>query len=221
MFYFDGEGRRSLFRGLAGELPRPRNIHNSTWGWATVLRDMDIRGALCSELHTQYADGETAIVEELGICRGAARVDVAVINGQLCGYEIKSEADTLERLPRQAELYNAVFDRVTLVVAKNHLGDALRETPSWWGIWTAAATIGGGVELSSGRPGSPNASVDPRAVVEFLWRDEALALLAARDADRGYRSKRRGDIWDRVCEVYSPTEIRQAVSQALRRRKGT
>ena len=66
-------------------------------------------------------DPQTLIVEELGIRQGAARVDVAVVNGSLHGYEIKSARDTLERLPKQSELYSSVFDTITLVTAENHL----------------------------------------------------------------------------------------------------
>ena len=46
---------------------------------------------------------------------GAARVDIAVINGHIRGVEIKAEADSLERLPRQVEAYGRVVDRATLI----------------------------------------------------------------------------------------------------------
>ena len=44
----------------------------------------------------QLWDGKGKIdVEELGVCRGRVRVDVAVVNGTLHGYEIKSDRDSL------------------------------------------------------------------------------------------------------------------------------
>jgi hypothetical protein len=68
----------------------------------------------------------------MGIWSGSVRIDVAVINGELTGYELKSDRDTLERLPLQAELYSRVFDRLILVVGKRHAKKAIEHIPEWW-----------------------------------------------------------------------------------------
>jgi len=39
------------------------------------------------------------MLHELGILNGATRIDIAVITGQIEGYELKSERDTIQRLP--------------------------------------------------------------------------------------------------------------------------
>jgi len=62
-----------------------------------------------------------------------------VVNGKLHGYEIKSDADTLKRLPAQAEVYSAVFDLVTIVVGEHHLDTVRAIVPEWWGIVKAAS----------------------------------------------------------------------------------
>jgi hypothetical protein len=49
----------------------------------------------------------------------------------LWGYELKSERDTLERLPLQARIYSRVFDRVTLVTGLRHAGAAEDRIPGW------------------------------------------------------------------------------------------
>jgi hypothetical protein len=80
------------------------------------MRDRDVRAAVLRKLAAVYGnDANTRIVQEMGVCSGSVRIDIAVINSELWGYELKSERDTLERLPSQAKLYNRVFDRVTLV----------------------------------------------------------------------------------------------------------
>ena len=64
------------------------------------MRDRDVRQALLAHLAELHAgDPDTRIVEEMGVWCGTARIDVAVVNGELCGFELKSERDTLERLP--------------------------------------------------------------------------------------------------------------------------
>ena len=60
----------------------------------------------------------TLIIDELPICRHAARADLAVINGHFSGYEIKSDRDTLKRLGSQVDAYCRVFDYVAVVTAQ-------------------------------------------------------------------------------------------------------
>ena len=79
------------------------------------MRDLDVRTAVRAQLVAAHADDDnTRIVEEMGIWSGSVRVDVAVINGELAGWELKSARDNLRRLPQQAELYSQVFDRMTI-----------------------------------------------------------------------------------------------------------
>lgn len=182
------------------------------------MRDIDVRKVLCDQLVTMHKDDpQTLIVEELGIRQGAARVDVAVVNGSLHGYEIKSAKDTLERLPRQLELYGSVFDTITLVTAENHLDSALNVIPDWWGV-VLAREDSNMLKLSLVKETKTNDGVDPIALAELLWKEEALLLLQERDAAKGYRSKPRREIWKAVCEIYSTDELRDAVRLFLKRR---
>ncbi|MPQ76821.1 sce7726 family protein [Hydrogenovibrio sp. JE_KL2] len=47
----------------------------------------------------------------------ARRIDIAVANGKLLGFEIKSEYDSLDRLEGQLKLYHKRFDKVFVVCA--------------------------------------------------------------------------------------------------------
>ncbi|QOS97686.1 hypothetical protein JNUCC42_14055 [Brevibacterium sp. JNUCC-42] len=56
------------------------------------LRDKDVREALLEKLSVIHQNEEdTRIINELAVCGGLSRVDVAVVNGVLHGYEIKSK----------------------------------------------------------------------------------------------------------------------------------
>jgi len=58
------------------------------------MREIDIRRALLADVRQRHRDEpDTLIREELGVCQGIARVDLAVVNGSVHGYEIKSEQD--------------------------------------------------------------------------------------------------------------------------------
>lgn len=187
----------------------------------SVGRDAGVRPALRRYLDQQaLACPETVLIEELGLCQGRARIDLATVGGVLHGYEIKSNGDRLSRLASQAETYGRVFDRVTLVVGAKHVTAALRLVPRWWGVLLVRGGIEG-VSLDPLRSAAENPDPDPRALVELLWRDEALELLACHDAAAGVRSKPRPAVWDRVCETLDPAQIRSAVRYRLRIRAET
>ena len=183
-----------------------------------VLGDSEIRSVLRSRLSQKHTDeSRTVLIEELGLCRGQVRVDLSVVNGLLHGYEIKSDRDSLRRLDGQVELYGKVFDRATLVVGERHLAEALDSVPEWWGVLLAHRSTKG-LQLKTVRSPRSNPKKDPRALVELLWLDDALALLEERDAARGFRGKARWIVWDRVCELCSLNEIARAVRTQLKAR---
>ena len=186
-----------------------------------LLGDAEIRFVLRSRLSQKHANkSRTVFIEELGLCRGRVRVDLSVVNGLLHGYEIKSDRDSLRRLNNQVELYGKVFDRATLVVGERHLAEALDNVPVWWGILLAHRSAKK-LQIKTVRSPRSNPKKDPRALVELLWLDDALALLEERDAARGYRGKARWIVWDRVCELCSLNEIAKAVRTQLKARAKT
>jgi hypothetical protein len=180
--------------------------------------DPVIRCALKARISARSVDSPgTVLIEELGLCRHEVRVDIAVVNGQLHGYEIKSDRDTLRRLSQQARIYCRVLDRVTLVTGSRHMAEALQLVPEWWGVLTTAS-FRGMLVLKTCRRGSPNPSRSARSVSELLWRDEALALIESRGGARGFRGKPRSVLWNRVCELYSLNEIAAAARECLKAR---
>lgn len=185
-----------------------------------VLRDIDIRSELDQQIRRIHAsDPSTVIVHELGILQGTTRADIAVVNGSLAAFEIKSERDTLARLPSQLAAYQRVFDYVTLVVSEKHAERVLRCVPDWCGVTVAVAAARPSVRLETLRAAEANEDVEARAVVELLWREEALEFLAEHGADHGIRSKSRRYIWDRVCEVFTLPQVKERVRYCLKRRE--
>jgi hypothetical protein len=183
------------------------------------LGDAEIRPALRSLLLAEHAGEEDSVfLEELGFCRGQVRIDLAVVNGRLHGYEIKSDRDTLERLDRQLEIYNRVLDRATLVVGERHLDAAKALLPGWWGLLRIGASPDG-PRFSKIRRGRRNPQRHARTLVELLWRDEALDLLDTRNAARGVTSKPRFAVWDRLCEHFDVEEIAAEVRRCLKARE--
>jgi F420-0:gamma-glutamyl ligase-like protein len=185
------------------------------------VRDSDLRAALLRRLDRRHShDAKTLILQELGLRHGAARVDIAVVNGSLHGYELKSDSDSLVRLARQALVYGSVLDRVTLVVGRRHAEEAVGMVPAWWGVEVARVGPRGGLLFSCVRRAKNNPSQDPVAVAKLLWREEALELLQQLGAAEGFGSKPRAAIYARLAEVADPDEIRSRVRDRLRNRTG-
>lgn len=182
------------------------------------MKDIDIRDALKRKLQSGYADDpSTLIVEELGLRHGIARVDVAVINGVIHGFELKSDRDTLRRLPSQMTVYNSVLDRITLVVGQRYMDIAMSLIPEWWGIMLAEM-VESGYHLTEVRKPQDNLFQDIVAISKLLWRDEALSLLEEIGEAEGVRWKRRAVIYERLAEVADPDLIRFRVRHQLRTR---
>jgi len=185
-----------------------------------LTNDRKIRVALKAKLEASCEGNmNTKIIEELGITHGAARVDIAVVNGVIHGYELKSDMDTLNRLPGQIKIYNSVLDQVTLVVGKNHLYKAIKIVPEWWGI-TIAKIIDSNdtVSFYNIREPEQNPDQDSAAIAALLWRAEALSILEQIGQARGVRSKPRKDIYKRLAEVLNKQDLGAAVREQLRTR---
>ena len=180
--------------------------------------DPAIRVALLTKLRGELnEDPEAVVIEELGLCRGQVRLDIAVVNGLLHGYEIKSDRDSLYRLQKQVDIYSKVLDRATLVVGDRYLTAASDAVPSWWGLLHAQVERDRPL-LRTMRTARRNPKRDPRYLVEMLWSHHAIEILERHGVARGVRHKPRHLIWDRVCDHFSVDEIADEVRAKLKAR---
>jgi hypothetical protein len=183
------------------------------------MRDSDVRAVVRKNLREKHGnDPDTRIVEEMGVWSGAVRVDIAVINGKLLGYELKSNSDTLDRLPRQIEIYGKIFDRMTLVVGDRLAPKALKLIPGWWGC-VVASMDGAHVALHSEREPRRNPGLDLTILVQMLWKDEAIAILEKYGLADGWRSRRAADVGNRLLSELSFKHLAEEIRSALKVRE--
>ncbi|WP_339217909.1 sce7726 family protein [Ornithinibacillus sp. FSL M8-0202] len=140
-----------------------------------LLNDSGVRSLLLKELKSQYQnDPDTRIVNELGIQNGQSRIDVAVIKGIIHGFEIKSDYDTLDRLPRQMEYYNKLFQRMTIVSSRKYYKEICEMVPKWWGIKVISSD---GTRLIEKRKGRKQTSQDKDVLLGLLWKKDLEDLI--------------------------------------------
>ena len=184
-----------------------------------MLNDSDVRRAAYHRLLSHACRcADTLVIDELGLDHGACRVDIAVINGHLRGIEIKAEADTLARLPRQVAAYGAVMDRASLIVTEKHYDAAQAQLPAWWGVILAKRTATGGVEFRRIRGERINREMQPLVVARLLWRPEVVGLLRELgEPERALRAPREV-LYGRLVESVSKAELGHLVRKALKAR---
>lgn len=183
-------------------------------------RDLQIRNTLRGKLKEEYVnDPDTIILDELNVCHGEARIDIAIINGAMHGYEIKSDHDTLKRLHKQIEVYNRIFDTVTIVTGITHYKDVLEVVPPWWGVKVAKITGSGETEINDIRNPKLNECIDPFSLAQFLWRSELLELLEIYGIGREVRKMPKFKIWAFVAENIPLSDLKKYVRDCFRKRQ--
>lgn len=188
-----------------------RSRHTSSPGqldFGLVDDAQAIREALV--VHLRVWRRHARFINEMGVNHGAARIDLAVIDDTLDGYEIKGPQDDLRRLEGQAVAYSQVFDRLTLVVTERHLERAVCLVPTWWGLTLVDASRS--VIRSLRHPGA-NPAADPVSIARLLWQSELAAVLQARDGRRPSGSS--AALRRRLVAEVSPGEVRAVVRRCL------
>lgn len=185
-----------------------------------TMRDPDIRHALKHDLATEF-ESDARIVEEMTISTlSGPRIDVAVINGFLHGYEIKSDVDSLRRLPTQTEAYGAIFDYLTLVVSDRHIEKCTSVIPDWWGISLPfRLTSRSSIKIVPIRKAVENRSADPGRLIRLLRRGEMESLLLCAGFDGNPKKLKCYEMDELALQTIPLLSIQKHVRVSLKMRK--
>ncbi|BEP13282.1 hypothetical protein acdb102_15930 [Acidothermaceae bacterium B102] len=174
---------------------------------ALAATDGSLRHALVGRLTRQ-----ATLIHELSLPSDRLRADVAqILPRHLVGFEIKSSADRLDRLSRQARAYEEVFARCYLVVAPRHLTAATSMVPSWWGLITPTKD---GAHLRTARKAQAHDNARPEVLVRLLWRQEAVSacLQLGLPAPAGVP---RAELWRSLVHALDLSGLQAVVARAL------
>ncbi len=157
------------------------------------------------------------LVEEMEVCSGRARIDLAVIGDRLIGIEIKGPQDTVARLPGQAKAYSECFDHVVLIVHESLATKALALIPDWWGL-IAGRQVDGRIRYRFERRPETNPSLNLEKVLSLLWRDEIDAMLADLLGSHPKQRATKKSIRAELLAQVEPPVLHQASLRKLRER---
>ncbi|TYC51102.1 hypothetical protein ESZ50_00780 [Weissella muntiaci] len=151
-----------------------------------LVDDTKIRVAL-RKTFASYQD--TRILEEFLLMTDPVRVDMVLVNKRTVGIEIKSDFDSLKRLPHQIKGYDKIFDLNYLVVGNKLLSSAMKLLPSHWGVILAQADKNGRTILKHVRFAKNNPNIDLASLLFTMpvinLKKELLPLLPEDDRKLG------------------------------------
>ena len=181
------------------------------------MRDSDIRTVMRQMLRSRF-DNDSRFAEEMILATDRApRIDMAVINGAMHGFEIKSDVDTLRRLQSQIDSYSAIFDYLTLIVALRYRTAAEDLLPEWWGL--SVAQCDKDVTICPVRQPKRNGNIETDALLRLLRRPELERLLTTNGFCGNIRSLKCYEM-DEYARTTIPQErIQEHVRLSLKRRK--
>lgn len=182
--------------------------------------DADIRSALhAKRLRRVKSHPDTLVIDELGLAHARSRIDVAVINGCIHGYEIKSAKDNLDRFETQIDIYRQALQKLTFVAAPKHIASIINHAPEWCGVIAAEQGPRGGINFQVLRNAAANPEINPVVMAHLLWRDEVIELLN----QAGYTSKDlrrpRKQLYEMLCEAMTLREITASIRAFMMHRR--
>ena len=169
-------------------------------------------------LRRQHAQKDTLVIDELGLNHGRGRADIAVVNGNLVGYEIKSNKDSLSRLKEQIKSYSAVFDKVYIVVGDRYVNSIRSHIPRWWGVVLSVKGPRGAVNFNTVRKARTNKNIDPISVAQLLWRNEAEEILRQKKLPSRILRQPRAVLYENLVDTVNICELRKLVREYFKKR---
>lgn len=179
-----------------------------------MLSEAVIKSALIDRLiDKQEVCDDDVLVSEMVVDRWARRADLVLANGKLSAFEVKSDFDSLVRLPGQIESYRHVFQKVVVVVACRFAKRAAAMLPEGVGLWVAEGPEPDSIRIL--RPGRAE-PMTIEAALMLLKASELRALLVSNRIDGVSRAPRRE--LETLATNLSRSDLATAALNAVKRR---
>lgn len=179
-------------------------------GKQRMLLDKDIREPLFEYLEEQH--DKVRILEEKTMGRSRADV-VMVLEEEVVGVEIKSDADTYARLSRQVKDYDRFFDRNLVVVGTSHAHHVAEHIPDYWGIITVEEQ-GENCDFYMLREALENPKKKMIHKIRLLWRPE-LAHIQEINGMPAYKQKSKDFVQKKMLEKIPEEVLQKQISDEL------
>lgn len=128
--------------------------------------EADLKAVVLDRLGRSEGTAKLIVANEYCLGETAVRVDLAVLSKDFIGIEVKSERDSLRRLPHQISAYGQYFDRIVLAVAPAHVPNLNWKELRAVEVWSISES--GRVTVVS----EPTALLEQRCRSELMTADQ-------------------------------------------------
>lgn len=193
-------------------------------GKSQALGPDEIRAVLRDWVHDKFElKYNDILINELGFWNRdpestvdcSFRADLALANGRLVGFEIKSQKDSLKRWESQMTAYSNVFDEIWLCSHGKHLHRALDITDKHIGV----LVVDDSGSISVVRYASKNKKLNFYDLSGLLWKDELLAFASLNKIEEVKSRMTKNEIRDILSTNSNLEDLKLYVLQKLKERK--
>lgn len=180
-----------------------------------MLNEALIKSAVIDRLFESGVLDDAVLVNEMVVANWSRRADLAVANGKLHAFEIKSDLDTLRRLEAQVDTYLSRFDKVTVVTTHRYLSAVKAMLPTEVEIWEVTLNQGT-TSIRIARRGRTIEIKNKRLLCGFLHKPEMVKLLRSHGIKESSDSPR--EVLIETIESLSVGKVREFVISSIKAR---
>lgn len=180
-----------------------------------MLREHDIKTALIMRLHQKGMLNDAVLINEMVVAKWSRRADLALANGTLQAFEIKSDYDSLKRLSGQLATFNSRFEKVTVVCAPKFTIEVLSQVPRETEV-LEVSKFNDSVCFKVIQRGRIRSLKDKKILLSFLLKKEIQSLLKKKNLAESLDSNR--EFLEAECLELPVSVIRDFVIGTLKSR---
>ena len=181
-----------------------------------LLDENAIKCMLIDWLFEQGQLEDAVLINEMVVGGFSRRADIALANGKLMVFEIKSDFDTLRRLPGQLEAYQQRFDKVTIVTTPRFAKEVADSSCKTVEILEASVNASGQATLRTVRRGKTREIRTKALLASFLTKVDIVTMLKASGITAS-TNQARDDLLAAI-EKLSIKDVRASVLMAIKAR---
>lgn len=182
---------------------------------AELLREQDIKIALIDWLYKKGMLSDATIINEMVVANWSRRADLAIANGSLQAFEIKSDFDSLKRLDGQLKIFKSSFEKVTIVCAPKFTCEVSKRVSSDVGV-VEFQSNNNGVRFKVIQKGRICSRLNKVVYLGFLLKSELKDLLNQHGIT--FSNELHRDYLEVLASKLSLTKIREFVITSIKNR---
>ncbi|VVA47758.1 hypothetical protein SERVES_01475 [Serratia ficaria] len=180
-----------------------------------LLREQDVKIAFIDWLYKKGLLDDATIINEMVVANWSRRADLAVANGHLQAFEIKSDFDSLKRLDGQLEIFTSRFEKVTVVCAPRFTYEVKKKVTPEVGV-IEYFHDSKGIQFKIVQRGRTSPIANKKIYISFLLKKELQSLLVENNIK--FFSESGRSVLEKIAENISLSKIRLFVLSAIKKR---